>query len=156
MEVTTQKSCTQIAKYEEVAGSRSAAYRQGRIDAEIDAAKEVVDRLAAQKDIVLQKRFELLLSAVYTHTYIHRDSYTQVHTHNTRTHMHKYTCIHSHAHTHAHTHQSILLYHEMPLTSSCTSTSKDFSTSFMFNLSRSVICQITSLLFPWNPDWHLN
>ena len=65
--MATHKSCTLIAKYEEVAEKNSAAYRQGKIDAEIEAAKEVVDRLAAQKDIIIQKRFESIFFAV-SHT----------------------------------------------------------------------------------------
>lgn len=94
---------------------------------------------------------------LYTHTHI----YTEIHTHKCTRTIRAHICTNTHAYTHTptHTHTHInqfFLYHEMPLTSSCTSTSKDFSTSFMFNLSRSVICQITSLLFPWNPDWHLN
>ena len=72
--MATHKSCTLIAKYEEVAEKNSAAYRQGKIDAEIEAAKEVVDRLAAQKDIIIQKRFEskyLFCLQNIPHTYIY-------------------------------------------------------------------------------------
>ena len=35
---------------------QSAAYAQGRIDAEIAAAKECVGKLGAEKDIMMQRR----------------------------------------------------------------------------------------------------
>ena len=40
------------------AEKRTAAYHQGRIDAEIQSAKECVDRLAANKEIIMRRRYE--------------------------------------------------------------------------------------------------
>ena len=127
MEVTTQKSCTLIAKDEVVAGTRSAAYRQGRIDAEIDAAKEVVDRLAAQKDIILQKRFDFLLIAVYTHTHTNTKKNTHAHTQ-----THTLRNINKHTHTRT---QIIRFFMRCHLFPNVHRHQKNVSTCFMLYLS---------------------